>query len=74
MTIIAQDDLSAAGIKTGSAKAYFEASNRAGIYTNILTMFAVGGYLVSKKIVPATVLVSFIGYCWSLNFATQGLL
>lgn len=65
---------SQSALASGFAKAVFEASNRAGIYANIITMFAVGGYLVGKKVVPAPVLVSFIGYCWSLNFATQGLL
>lgn len=65
---------SAAAINTGRAKALFEAANRAGIYINILSLFGVGGVLVQKKIVLPTVLVSFIGYCFSLNFATQGLL
>jgi ABC-type multidrug transport system fused ATPase/permease subunit len=65
---------STAAINTGYAKALFEAANRAGIYINILSLFAVGGVLVQKKIVLPTVLVSFIGYCFSLNFATQGLL
>ena len=58
----------------GSAKALFEASNRAGIYMNILSLFTVGGWMVNRKLVKPNVLVSFIGYCWSLNFATQGLL
>ena len=61
-------------LKTGSAKALFEAANRAGIYFNILSLFAVGGLLVQRKAVHPTVLVSFVGYCFSLNFATQGLL
>ena len=65
---------STAARNTGYAKALFEAANRAGIYINILSLFAVGGVLVQKKIVQPTVLVSFIGYCFSLNFATQGLL
>ena len=65
---------SEAAIRVGKAKALFESSNRAGIYTNILTMFAVGGLMVKNNIVKASTLVSFIGYCWSLNFATQGLL
>ena len=61
-------------LKTGLAKALFEAANRAGIYFNILSLFAIGGLLVQRKAVNPTVLVSFIGYCFSLNFATQGLL
>lgn len=69
-----QQKASKAAINTGYAKALFEAANRAGIYTNILSLFAVGGVLVSRKIVQPVVLVSFIGYCFSLNFATQGLL
>ena len=51
-----------------------EASNRAGIYTNIIAMFTFGGWLVSKHYIKPIVLVSFLSYCWSLNFATQGLL
>ena len=51
-----------------------EASNRAGIYTNIIAMFTFGGWLVSKHYIQPIVLVSFLSYCWSLNFATQGLL
>ena len=69
-----QQEASTAAIKTGYAKALFEAANRAGIYTNILSLFAVGGVLVAKKIVQPIVLVSFLGYCFSLNFATQGLI
>ena len=69
-----QQQASTAAIKTGYAKALFEAANRAGIYTNILSLFAVGGVLVAKKIVQPIVLVSFLGYCFSLNFATQGLI
>ena len=60
--------------KAGIAKARFEASNRAGIYANIITMFALGGLMVQRGSILPTTLVSFIGYCWSLNFATQGLL
>jgi ABC-type multidrug transport system fused ATPase/permease subunit len=69
-----QSSTSASVLNTGKAKAYFEAANRAGIYSNIILLFSVGGVLVSKKLVRPTVLVSFIGYCFSLNFATQGLL
>jgi ATP-binding cassette, subfamily B (MDR/TAP), member 10 len=69
-----QSVASGTALKTGLAKALFEAANRAGIYFNILSLFAVGGLLVQRKAVLPTVLVSFIGYCFSLNFATQGLL
>ena len=37
-------------------------------------MFTFGGWLVSKHYIQPIVLVSFLSYCWSLNFATQGLL
>jgi ABC-type multidrug transport system fused ATPase/permease subunit len=69
-----QSGTSAAALATGRAKARFEASNRAGIYANIIAMFSIGGLMVQRGIIIPTVLVSFIGYCWSLNFATQGLL
>lgn len=69
-----QKIVSEAAINTGHAKAFFEAANRAGIYTNILSLFAFGGILVQRKVLIPTVLVSFIGYCFSLNFAMQGLL
>jgi ABC-type multidrug transport system fused ATPase/permease subunit len=65
---------SMANVNTGKAKALFEAANRAGIYINIILLFGVGGLLVTKNLVQPLVLVSFIGYCFSLNFATQGLL
>lgn len=58
----------------GTAKAYFEASNRAGIYTNLLVLFSVGSWMVSRGLVAPTTLISFIGYCWTLNFAMQGIL
>lgn len=69
-----QKAISKAFSSLGRAKANFEASNRAGIYANIVTMFGFGGYLVSRGKIPPTTLISFIGYCWSLNFAMQGLL
>ena len=69
-----QGDLTAAATTSGRAKAQFEASNRAGIYASILSMFSVGGLMVQRGWIRPAQLVSFIGYCWSLNFATQGLL
>ena len=69
-----QESTTEAARKAGIAKARFEASNRAGIYANIITMFALGGLMVQRGSILPTTLVSFIGYCWSLNFATQGLL
>lgn len=62
----------AAGRQFGAAKATFEATNRLAIHLSLLTLYAWGGYLVSQGIMPVGVLVSGIGFTFSLMYATQG--
>lgn len=62
----------AAGRQFGSAKASFEATNRMAIHLSLLTLYAWGGWLVSQGIMPVGILVSGIGFTFSLMYATQG--
>jgi hypothetical protein len=54
------------------AKALFEATNRGAIHASLLLLYALGGYLVSAGLMPVGVLVSGIGFTFSLMYATQG--
>jgi ATP-binding cassette subfamily B (MDR/TAP) protein 8 len=62
----------AAGRQFGSAKASFEATNRLAIHLSLLMLYAWGGWLVSNGMMPVGVLVSGIGFTFSLMYATQG--
>ncbi|WIA13363.1 hypothetical protein OEZ85_006944 [Tetradesmus obliquus] len=62
----------AAGRQFGAAKATFEATNRMAIHLSLLMLYAWGGYLVSHGMMPIGVLVSGIGFTFSLMYATQG--
>jgi ATP-binding cassette subfamily B (MDR/TAP) protein 8 len=62
----------AAGRQFGAAKATFEATNRMAIHLSLLMLYAWGGYLVSQGMMPVGVLVSGIGFTFSLMYATQG--
>lgn len=62
----------AAGRDFGRAKATFEATNRAAIHASLLMLYAWGGYLVSQGLMPIGVLISGIGFTFSLMYATQG--
>jgi ATP-binding cassette subfamily B (MDR/TAP) protein 10 len=62
-----------AGISFASAKSLFEASNRGAIHASLLALYAWGGWLVSKGLMPLSVLVSGIGFTFSLMYATQGI-
>jgi len=62
----------AAGRQFGLAKASFEATNRLAIHLSLLMLYAWGGFLVSKGMMPVGVLVSGIGFTFSLMYATQG--
>lgn len=62
----------AAGREFGAAKANFEATNRAAIHASLLMLYAWGGYLVSQGLMPISVLISGIGFTFSLMYATQG--
>jgi hypothetical protein len=61
-----------AGREFGRAKANFEATNRAAIHASLLMLYSWGGYLVSQGLMPISVLISGIGFTFSLMYATQG--
>ncbi|MEW5307776.1 MAG: hypothetical protein WDW36_010152 [Sanguina aurantia] len=61
-----------AGLAFASAKSWFEASNRAAIHASLLCLYAWGGWLVSNSLMPLRVLISGIGFTFSLMYATQG--
>lgn len=58
--------------EVGDASGSLEALNRAAIYASITSVLYFGGKLVATGAMQPTLLVSFIGYCFSLNFAVQG--
>ena len=62
-----------AGREFASAKAWFEASNRGAIHLSLLALYAWGGWLVSNGLMPLRVMVSGIGFTFSLMYATQGM-
>jgi hypothetical protein len=55
------------------AKALFEATNRGAIHASLLLLYALGGWLVTHGLMSVGVLVSGIGFTFSLMFATQGI-
>lgn len=61
-----------AGLSFASAKAWFESANRGAIHASLLALYAWGGWLVSAGLMPVRVLVSGIGFTFSLMYAVQG--
>ena len=61
------------GEACGNARSLLEGVNRAAIYVSLLTLYAWGGFLVSKGYIGIQVLISGIGYTFSLIFCTQGI-
>lgn len=53
------------------SQAWFEASNRGAIHASLLALYAWGGWLVSVGLMPLRVMVSGIGFTFSLMYATQ---
>eukprot|EP00903_Cladosiphon_okamuranus_P009724 g9246.t1 len=68
----ASQGAAATSVKIGAATGRLEALNRAAIYFSILSVMLVGGRLVQAGKMQAPLLLSFIGFCFSLNFAMQG--
>ena len=62
-----------AGLSFASAKSWFEASNRGAIHASLLALYAWGGWLVSAGLMPLRVMISAIGFTFSLTYATQGI-
>lgn len=42
------------------------------MHASLFALYALGGYLVQRKLIPIRVLLSAIGFTFSLVFATQG--
>ena len=61
------------GRSLGGAKAILEGSNRLAIYASLLVLYLYGGFLVNGGFMPLRVLLSSIGFTFSLLFCTQGL-
>jgi len=61
------------GIGIGRAKSLLEACNRSAIHISLLALFLYGGYLVNSGQLPIGVLLTAIGFTFSMVFATQGL-
>ncbi|CAM9282087.1 unnamed protein product, partial [Pylaiella littoralis] len=68
----ASQKASETSVKMGAASGRLEALNRAAVYFSILSVMLVGGRLVMAAKMPAPLLLSFVGFCFSLNFAMQG--
>jgi hypothetical protein len=51
---------------------WFLHAHRAAIHASLLALYGLGGYLVSRELMPIRVLLSAIGFTFSLVFATQG--
>ncbi len=62
------------GMGFSRAKALLECLNRGAIHASLLALYAFGGYLVNQQLIPLRILLSAIGFTFSLIFATQGLL
>ena len=48
--------------------------NRSSTHLSLLALYALGGHLVNRGLLPVGVLVTAIGFTFSLVFATQGML
>ncbi|CAM9273512.1 unnamed protein product [Chrysoparadoxa australica] len=57
----------------GTTSGKLEALNRGAIYFTIVSVMWFGSKLVARGLMSPALLVSFTGYCFSLNFAIQGL-
>lgn len=62
------------GLGFANAKANLEMLNRSSIHMSLLALYALGGFLVSKQLMPIRILLSAVGFTFSLVFATQGAL
>jgi len=62
-----------AGRAFASAKSWFEASNRTAIHLSLLALYGWGGWLVNQGLMPIGVMISGIGFTFSLMYATQGI-
>ena len=56
----------------GRAKAQLEAMSRGAVHASLLLLYGLGGLLVRGNLLPAGVLLSAVGFTYSLVYATQG--
>lgn len=63
-----------AGLGFARAKAMLEGIQRSSTHLSLLALYALGGHLVNSRLLPVGVLVTAIGFTFSLVFATQGML
>ncbi|CAL5407763.1 unnamed protein product [Camellia sinensis] len=61
------------GIKLGTFKSINESLTRVAVYISLLALFCLGGSKVKAGELSAGIVVSFIGYTFTLTFAVQGL-
>ena len=61
----------ASAVKFAAAKAWLEAANRASIHGSLLVLFGLGGWLVSEGHMALRVMLTGIGFTYSLMYATQ---
>lgn len=60
------------GVGFAKAKANVESLNRTAVHCSLFALYGLGGFLVQRKLLPIRVLLSAIGFTFSLVFATQG--
>lgn len=60
-----------AAMQFAGAKAWLEAANRSGIHASLLILFGLGGWLVFDGRMPLRVMLTGIGFTYSLMYATQ---
>jgi hypothetical protein len=60
-----------AGLQFAHAKAWIEAANRGAIHLSLVILYSLGGWLVLHGHMPLRVMLSGIGFTFSLMFATQ---
>ena len=60
-----------AGLQFAHAKAWLEAANRGAIHLSLVILYSLGGWLVLNNHMPLRVMLTGIGFTFSLMFATQ---
>lgn len=61
------------GLQFGRAKSVVEALNRGAVHFSLLVLFWYGGALVRQGLLPYRMLVTAIGYVFSIVYASQGM-
>eukprot|EP00210_Caulerpa_lentillifera_P005708 g5459.t1 len=61
------------GLTFGRAKSIVEAVNRSAVHFSLLVLFWYGGSLVRQGLLPYRMLVTSIGYVFSIVYASQGM-